>query len=124
VRGHEPWYLLTNEPAPLRDLLLGRFCPRTGKRSRDSPTPLYCVRTALTYLGLCTASPSLALSRLRQNSSHVARQPWRVAIARVLSNSGRYTEITRMLMPTATSPIRAISANADRRLEASARSRS
>lgn len=130
-KGHEPWYLLTNEPAdtpaamwkivfayarrwqiemawrfgktelamqsprlwswdnrlklllivslvyafllslldpllkPLRDILLQRFCPRTGKRSRDSPTPLYRVRTALSYLWLCTASPFLAL---RQNS--------------------------------------------------------
>ena len=130
-KGHEPWYLLTNEPAdtpaamwkivfayarrwqiemawrfgktelamqsprlwswdnrlklllivslayafllslldpllkPLRDLLLQRFCPRTGKRSRDSPTPLYRVRTALSYLWLCTSSPFLAL---RQNS--------------------------------------------------------
>lgn len=130
-KGHEPWYLLTNEPAdtpaamwkivfayarrwqiemawrfgktelamqsprlwswdnrlklllivslayafllslldpllkPLRDLLLKRFCPRTGKRSRDSPTPLYRLRTALSYLWLCTSSPFLAL---RQNS--------------------------------------------------------
>jgi len=50
---------------PLRDILLQRFCPRTGKRSRDSPTPLYRVRIALTYLWLCTQSPFLAL---RQNS--------------------------------------------------------
>jgi hypothetical protein len=130
-KGHEPWYLLTNEPAdtpaamwkivfayakrwhiemawrfgktelamqsprlwswdnrlklllivalvyafllslldpllkPLRDILLQRFCPRTGKRSRESPTPLYRVRMALSYLLLCTASPFLAL---RQNS--------------------------------------------------------
>jgi hypothetical protein len=130
-KGHEPWYLLTNEPAdtpalmwkivyayarrwqievtwrfgktelamqsprlwswdnrlklllivslvyafllslldpllkPLRDLLLKRFCPRTGKRSRVTPTPLYRVRMALSYLWLCTSSPFLAL---RQNS--------------------------------------------------------
>ena len=130
-KGHEPWYLLTNEPADtpalmwkivyayarrwqiemawrfgktelamqsprlwswdnrlklllivsltyaflltlldplltdLRDLLLKRFCPRTGKRSRDCPTPLYRIRTALSYLWLCTSSPFLAL---RQNS--------------------------------------------------------
>ncbi|HEX5913761.1 MAG TPA: transposase, partial [Rubrobacter sp.] len=130
-KGHEPWYLLTNDPAdtpalmwkivfayarrwqiemawrfgktelamqsprlwswdnrlklllivslvyafllslldpllkPLRETLLQRFCPRTGKRSRDSPTPLYRVRTALSYLWLCTSSPFLAL---RQDS--------------------------------------------------------
>jgi hypothetical protein len=129
--GHEPWYLLTNEPADtpalmwkvvfayarrwqiemawrfgktelamqsprlwswdnrlklllivslvyaflltlldpllksLRDLLLQRFCPRTGKRSRETPTPLYRLRTALTYLWLSTEPPFLAL---RQNS--------------------------------------------------------
>jgi hypothetical protein len=50
---------------PLRDILLKRFCPRTGRRSRVSPTPLYRLRTALSYLWLCTASPFLAL---RQNS--------------------------------------------------------
>jgi hypothetical protein len=49
----------------LRDLLLKRFCPRTGKRSRESPTPLYRIRFALSYLWLCTSSPFLAL---RQNS--------------------------------------------------------
>ena len=130
-KGHEPWYLLTNEPAdtpaamwkivfayarrwqiemawrfgktelamqsprlwswnnrlklllivslvyafllslldpllkPLRDILLQRFCHRTGKRSRVSPTPLYRVRSALSHLWLCTASPYMAL---RQNS--------------------------------------------------------
>ena len=130
-KGHEPWYLLTNEPAdtpaamwrivfayarrwqiemtwrfgktelamqsprlwswdnrlklllivslvyafllslldpllkPLRDILLKRFCHRTGKRSRVSPTPLYRVRIALSYLWLCTASPFMAL---RQSS--------------------------------------------------------
>jgi hypothetical protein len=130
-KGHEPWYLLTNEPAdtpaamwkvvfayarrwqiemvwrfgktelamqsprlwswdnrlklllivslvyaflltlldpllkPLRDILLQRFCPRTGKRSRETPTPLYRLRTALTYLWLSTEPPFFAL---RQNS--------------------------------------------------------
>lgn len=49
----------------LTDFLLQRFCPRTGRRSRDSPTPLYRVRTALSYLWLCTSSPFLAL---HQNS--------------------------------------------------------
>jgi hypothetical protein len=50
---------------PLRDILLKRFCPRTGKRSRDCPTPLYRIRTALSYLWVCTASPFMAL---RQSS--------------------------------------------------------
>jgi hypothetical protein len=50
---------------PLRDLLLQLFCHRTGKRSRDSPTPLYRIRLALNYLWLCTGPPFLAL---RQNS--------------------------------------------------------
>jgi hypothetical protein len=50
---------------PLRDILLQRFCHRTGKRSRVSPTPLYRVRTALSHLWLCTTSPFMAL---RQNS--------------------------------------------------------
>lgn len=50
---------------PLRDILLQRFCPRTGKRSRESPTPLYRIRTALTYLWLSIESPFFGL---RQNS--------------------------------------------------------
>lgn len=116
--GHEPWYLLTNEPAdtpaamwkivfayarrwqiemawrfgktelamqsprlwswdnrlklllivslvyafllslldpllkPLRDVLLQRFCPRTGKRSREVSTPLYRLREAIVFLFL------------------------------------------------------------------------
>lgn len=50
---------------PIRDLLLQRFCPRTGKRSRVTPTPLYRIRMALSYLWLSTSSPFLAL---RQNS--------------------------------------------------------
>jgi hypothetical protein len=48
-----------------RDTLLQRFCPRTGKRSRDSPTPLYRIRIALDYLWLCTGPPFLGL---RENS--------------------------------------------------------
>jgi hypothetical protein len=44
-----------------RDTLLQRFCPRTGKRSRDSPTPLYRIRIALDYLWLCTGPPFLGL---------------------------------------------------------------
>ena len=50
---------------PLRDILLERFCHRTGKRSRVCPTPLYRIRIALSYLWLCTSSPFMAL---RQNS--------------------------------------------------------
>lgn len=46
---------------PFRDTLLQRFCPRTGKRSRESPTPLYRIRIALDYLFLCTGPPFLAL---------------------------------------------------------------
>jgi hypothetical protein len=48
-----------------RDTLLQRFCPRTGKRSRETPTPLYRLRIALTYLYLSTGPPFLGL---RQNS--------------------------------------------------------
>jgi len=44
-----------------RDTLLQRFCPRTGKRSRDSLTPLYRIRIALDYLCLCTGPPFLGL---------------------------------------------------------------
>jgi hypothetical protein len=46
-----------------RDTLLQRFCPRTGKRSRDTPTPLYRIRMALDYLQLATGPPFLALRR-------------------------------------------------------------
>jgi hypothetical protein len=49
----------------LRDILLKRFCPRTGKRSRAAPTPLYRIRTALTYLWLWTSPP---FPGLRQSS--------------------------------------------------------
>jgi hypothetical protein len=50
---------------PFCELLLKRFCPRTGKRSRVSPTPLYRIRTALSYLWLCIGPPFLGL---RQSS--------------------------------------------------------
>ena len=46
---------------PFRETLLQRFCPRTGKRSRESPTPLYRIRIALDYLCLCTGPPFLGL---------------------------------------------------------------
>lgn len=46
---------------PFRNALLQRFCPRTGTRSRESPTPLYRIRIALDYLFLCTGPPFLSL---------------------------------------------------------------
>ncbi len=42
--------LLDPEMKPLRQRLLQRFCPRTGKRSRETPTPLYRLRLALSRL--------------------------------------------------------------------------
>jgi hypothetical protein len=128
--GHEPWYLLTNEPAdtpaamwkivlayarrwqiemmfrfcktdllmqsprlwrwenrlklllmvslayafllglldpllkPFRTLLLRRFCHRTGKRSRATPTPLSRLHTAITYLCLATGPPFPGLGKI------------------------------------------------------------
>lgn len=46
---------------PLRDALLQRFCHRTGKRSRETPTPLYRIRTALSFLWLYTRPPDWIL---------------------------------------------------------------
>jgi hypothetical protein len=42
--------LLSPELKELRDVLLRRFCPRTGKRSRDTSAPLYRLRIAICYL--------------------------------------------------------------------------
>jgi hypothetical protein len=42
--------LLNPEFKELRDQLLSRFCPRTGKRSRDASAPLYRLRAAICYL--------------------------------------------------------------------------
>lgn len=42
--------LLRPEHKHLRDDLLNRFCHRTGKRSRETPAPLYRLRAALAYL--------------------------------------------------------------------------
>lgn len=42
--------LLRPEAEPERTLLLRRFCHRTGKRSRETPAPLYRLRAALSYL--------------------------------------------------------------------------
>lgn len=42
--------LLRPEMKELREDLLRRFCPRTGKRSRSTPAPLYRLRIAICYL--------------------------------------------------------------------------
>ena len=51
------------EPLPevqkLKTALLSRFCPRTGKRSRDVSTPLYRLRAAICYLFLSLRTPLL-----------------------------------------------------------------
>jgi cellulose synthase/poly-beta-1,6-N-acetylglucosamine synthase-like glycosyltransferase len=44
--------LLDPDLTSLREILLKRFCPRTGKRSRKAPTPLYRLRIAICYLFL------------------------------------------------------------------------
>src|SRR5579875_1109131 len=44
-----------------RSWLLDRFCHRTGKRSRDAPTPLYRLRSALSRLWLAYPSRSPVL---------------------------------------------------------------
>lgn len=51
--------LLAPECTALREALLARFCPRTGKRSRATPTPLYRLRIALCYLWMSTRTPWL-----------------------------------------------------------------
>jgi hypothetical protein len=43
----------------LCDALLRIACPRTGKRSRETPTPLYRLRIALCALGASLPTPSL-----------------------------------------------------------------
>ena len=42
---------------PLRTWLLQHWCHRTGKRSREVPTPLYCLRSALSRLWLAYPWP-------------------------------------------------------------------
>lgn len=53
------------EPVPevqrLKATLLSRFCPRTGKRSREVSTPLYRLRAAICNLFLSLRTPSLPL---------------------------------------------------------------
>ncbi len=46
--------LLAPTLAALSSWLLRSFCHRTGKRSRDTPTPLYRLRFALSLLWLST----------------------------------------------------------------------
>jgi hypothetical protein len=43
----------------LRERLLEHGCPRTGKRSRETPTPLYRLRLAISILGLHLRTPLL-----------------------------------------------------------------
>ena len=43
----------------LRDALLKRYCPRTGKRSRDASAPLYRLRAAICFLFLSLRTPLL-----------------------------------------------------------------
>ena len=48
------------QPASLADWLLRHFCPRTGKRSRVAPTPLYRLRLALSLFWLFHPPPFLS----------------------------------------------------------------
>jgi hypothetical protein len=51
--------LLQPELQALREELLRRFCPRTGKRSREVSTPLYRLRAAISFLFQSPRTPSL-----------------------------------------------------------------
>lgn len=48
-------------PDSLADWCLKHFCPRTGKRSRQTPTPLYRLRIAFSRLWLSHPPPFLSL---------------------------------------------------------------
>ena len=48
------------QPASLAHWLLLHFCPRTGKRSRDTPTPLYRLRLALSLFWFFHPPPFLS----------------------------------------------------------------
>lgn len=48
------------QPGSLSLWLLLHFCPRTGKRSRDAPTPLYRLRLALSLFWFSHPLPFLA----------------------------------------------------------------
>jgi hypothetical protein len=54
--------LLIPASAPVQCWLLRFWCHRTGKRSRDIPTPLYRLRLALSRLGLASLYPLRASS--------------------------------------------------------------
>ena len=54
--------LLTPSYAGVRHDLLRQWCHRTGKRSRDTPTPLYQLRSALSRLWLSHLPTSLRSS--------------------------------------------------------------
>jgi hypothetical protein len=60
--------LLGPEWTPLRSALLQRFCPRTGKRSRTTPTPLYRLHIALCYFWLSTRTPGYITHKVRDDS--------------------------------------------------------
>jgi hypothetical protein len=52
--------LLTASLSDFRSWLLLTFCPRTGKRSRETPAPLYRLRIALSFLWLFHPPPFLS----------------------------------------------------------------
>jgi hypothetical protein len=51
--------LLSPELKGFREALLNSFCPRTGKRSRETSTPLYRLRQAICFLFLSLRTPLL-----------------------------------------------------------------
>jgi hypothetical protein len=51
--------LLRDDVSDLSAELLRRFCPRTGRRSREASTPLYRLRTAIYFLFDTTRTPVL-----------------------------------------------------------------
>jgi hypothetical protein len=53
--------LLDPHRAPLRNWLLRTFCHRTGKRSRDTPAPLYRLRLAISLFWFSHPPPFLSL---------------------------------------------------------------
>ena len=53
--------LLVPTLASLCSWLLRTFCHRTGKRSRETPTPLYRLRIALSFLWLTHPPPFFSL---------------------------------------------------------------
>jgi hypothetical protein len=55
--------LLHPVAAPLKQWLLSHWCHRTGKRSRETPTPLYRLRMTLSRLWMTHPPPYLGLLR-------------------------------------------------------------